>query len=323
MNDRLFSFVQSPETFFVEEELPYPLSGHGSFCFAFFEKTDMSTIQLKRAVSEQAGIPMKWIKHAGLKDRLSTSRQYLCWEKKRQRTALRDGHHYRVLNETEHDRALHTGQVARNHFRLQLNINSESNESAIRNLFPERIPNFFGPQRFAGMDPEHPSWPEKKDRFLVSQFQASIFNLYLRKRFLTHSFEIFPEDLFTRSNGGRVFRVEDLNEFKEDEPDRPIAIPTGPLPGYKIKSSEHTLEKTFFKDLDLNLQDFRVFGKIALGTRRPLWVFPELEQVSCGNSTASLSFSLPGGSYATVLLSFMLNARFMTDAMNLWPRFDS
>jgi tRNA pseudouridine13 synthase len=323
MNEPLFSFVQSPETFFVEEELPYPLSGHGDFCFALFEKMDMSTIQLKRSVSEQAGIPMKYIKHAGLKDRLSTSRQYLCWEKKRQRTALRDGHHYRILNETLHDRALHTGQVAKNHFRLQLKLNRACDENEIRDLVPDRIPNFFGPQRFSGIDPENPAWPERKDRFLVSQFQASIFNLYLRKRFLAHGFDVFPEDLFTRSHGGRVFRVEDLNDFKDDDPGRPVAIPTGPLPGYKIKSSEHTLEKTFLIDLKLNLQDFRVFGKIALGTRRPLWVFPELEQVTCGNSTAALSFSLPGGSYATVFLSYMLNPEFMADSVNLWPRFDA
>ena len=319
----LFKFTQSPETFFVDEELPYPLTGEGSFLFAKFEKSDMSTQQLVRRVSEISGVPLKHIRHAGLKDRLSTSRQWLCWEKKFQKQPFTQNTGLKILEETLHSQVLRTGQVARNFFKITVECDPGM-EDRINAAFPEKFPNFFGPQRFANCNAEQLAWPNRKDRFLISQYQSGLFNLYLASRLKTAGFDNYPKDLFTRTNGRRVFEVDKLDELESELTlANSPAIPTGPIPGYKFPHSSHPLEQEFLKTNCPDLEKFRQFGKIAMGARRPLWVFPELEEIRSDGPQIQLSFWLPSGSYATVLLLFMLDSEFYLNPVKEWARFDS
>ncbi len=318
MSEPLFHFTQTPETFLVEEELLYPISGTGAFRFCMIEKRGLSTVQLKKKVSEQTGVPLRWIKHAGLKDRMATARQWLAWPKSRERHAPESGDQYHILLQTAHHRTLHIGHVAQNHFSLL--VQHGQNTPLCENL-ARVFPNFYGTQRFANYDPDQPLWPERKNAFLVSQYQAALFNLYLRERWKQSRLTLHEGDLFTRTNGKRVFKVQSTDELKSDLSTQP-ALPTGPLPGYKMIQAETEFELRFLQRHCPDLERFRQFGKIAKGARRPLWVSANnLKIQSIDTRTSKLAFSLPSGSYATIYISYLCNSSFYEKPQLDWPQY--
>ena len=262
---------------------------------------------------------MKVIRHAGLKDRLSTSRQWLCWPKAKQRDELTVTEEFKVIESVSHDRILSLGHVAMNHFRIIL---SHPEGQEMEEAVPECFPNFYGTQRFGNFDADQPVWPERKDRFLISQYQAALFNLFLAGRLKKIHWALCDGDLFTRTNGRRVFRVQTLDELEGEKTVSP-AIPTGPILGYKMPKSSNTFEVDFMESRGIDPERFREFGKMAMGGRRPLWVYPQNMRVEKnGLETSILSFSLPSGSYATILLQTMLDPEFYLTDHKHWVCFD-
>ena len=67
-------------------------------------------------------------------------------------------------------------------------------------------------------------------------------------------------------------------------------------------------EEAALASMELTLADFARLGKLAQGTRRPLLVHPADASASpCEDPDAlRLRFSLPSGSYATVLLGELM-----------------
>jgi len=150
--------------------------------------------------------------------------------------------------------------------------------------------------------------------------QAWYFNLYLKERLMDCGFECSADDLFTRTNGSRVFQVENLKEL--DLTGRSQAFPTGPIPGYKMGKRLPAREKRFFGVQALDLEDFRRYGKIALGARRPLWVAPVWHGCVVKESELQLQFELPAGSYATILLAFLEDPQFYEKEMTSWTMYE-
>jgi len=103
---------------------------------------------------------------------------------------------------------------------------------------------------------------------------------------------------------------------REPEVDQPRVergeiVPTGPIFGWKMQRPEGDVdaaEQAMLTAEGLSLDSFRRLGSIAEGTRRPLAV-PVMDATwSLDGSTVELAFTLPAGSYATVLLDDVMKS---------------
>lgn len=323
----MLHFHQTETTFFVKEELLYPPEGHGPFVFACFRKRAQSTQRLKQKLSEITGVPLAHIGHAGLKDHLSTSEQWLSWPADRQRQAPpQRGEGFEIIRISRGTQSLKPGLVAANHFRLILK-SGDPQADAGRLTATTRFPNFFGPQRFGSaarrLDRNH-FWPQSnrkqskgKRAMAVSVAQAYLFNQYLQRR-LDH-FQLGQDELWQKRGAKRFFQ-EPLDAVMRQRFETGDVSPSGPMYGYKVQLTQAEID--FLAEFGKTSEDFRTFGKIALGTRRALFVEAENVAVTCDGPHLAWQFSLPSGAYATVYLACLLQKTRLTAPIDQWPNYN-
>ena len=103
---------------------------------------------------------------------------------------------------------------------------------------------------------------------------------------------------------GAVFSVEDP-EAEQARADQLEISPSGPLFGYKLTvagGAPGEMERAVLAEERLELESFRLPGMRLKGARRPLRV-PLGEARAWLDDGLMLSFSLPPGCYATVVLA--------------------
>ena len=207
------------------------------------------------------------------------------------------------------------------------------------------IPNYFGYQRFGKdkdnfnigqeiLEGKRKERNKKMRNFFISAYQSHLFNLWLSKRVevsklfdsfsekelfellnlpketikqiksTPNYFKLLPGDRISHYPYGRVFLCEDIVEesqrfFKKD------TTVTGLLVGKKTPLAEG-IAGNYEKDITKEAQNFT--DKIN-GARRFAWIFPEELKTTYIEEKAhlELSFILPKGSYATVLLEELLH----------------
>ena len=147
------------------------------------------------------------------------------------------------------------------------------------------------------------SIPRKTRKFYVSAYQASLFN-----RILVHRLEtlgcLLEGDLAWLHAKGAVFLVHDPS-VEQPRADRMEISPSGPLYGYKLTEAQGEpgrLERRVLEEEELDLEAFRAKECRSQGARRPLR-FPLHEAKLWYDEGVMLSFSLPPGCYATVVLA--------------------
>ncbi|WP_417788437.1 tRNA pseudouridine(13) synthase TruD [Stutzerimonas xanthomarina] len=64
------------EDFQVDEVLDIPLSGEGEHLWLWVEKRNLNTEEAAKRIARAAGVPLKMISYAGLKDRQALTRQW-------------------------------------------------------------------------------------------------------------------------------------------------------------------------------------------------------------------------------------------------------
>ncbi len=145
-------------------------------------------------------------------------------------------------------------------------------------------------------------------KFFLNAYQSYLFNLVLARR-MPDIDRLVTGDLAWRHERGSVFKVEDVDA----EAPRAAAFeisPTGPIFGVKMTRAEGQPGKTEQAILDaekLRLEDFRGLKRMKLhGSRRPLRYQAEDLNIDAGADEfgpfVSLSFKLPAGCYATMIL---------------------
>jgi len=141
-------------------------------------------------------------------------------------------------------------------------------------------------------------------RFYLSAFQSDLFNQYLAQR-MDRIDQLENGEIATLHRNGASFLVEDA--LKEADRVAGFEIsPSGPLFGAKMLQAQGAcglLEQELLQKAGLRLDEIRgIFGIALKGARRPLRI-PlgdyDIEEIDRG---LLLSFFLPHGSYATVLL---------------------
>jgi tRNA pseudouridine13 synthase len=317
-----------PEDFEVEELPAYEPCGSGDHLFLWVEKRDMGAEYFARQVARRLGLPNGEVGTAGLKDRRAVTRQWVSVPAVAEaRLPDLEGDGVRVLRVGRHGNKLRPGHLHGNRFRVLIRgadpAAAPHADTVLARLHAEGLPNFYGPQRF-GRDGEtltlgvallRGERTKVRSPFLkkltLSAAQSWLFNECLARR-LTDGLlrTVLPGDVMAKRPAGGMFVAEDVAaeqaRFEAGE-----TVPTGPIFGRKTfpaAGEAARREAQVLADAALPPDAFRRFGKLLQGTRRHDLAFPADLSAAWEPDGLRLSFTLPAGSYATVLLREVMKA---------------
>ena len=335
-----FHFRQNANDFVVKEIPLYEFSGEGEHLVLHVRKKNLSTFEMVGAIARYLGIKQKEIGYAGLKDKHALTYQYISVPKRYEEQM--DGFEHpniKILEKRYHNNKIRMGHLKGNRFFIRVKKVSPTAalkiKEALGKIEAMGMPNFFGYQRFGNDGNNHIAGEkiakgEKKERnpklkrLLISAYQSHLFNLWLSKRIeisklaesfsvhelepllnlprneleklkkQRHIFKLLSGDIMQHYPYGRLFEFDGDEEDAKRFVERRIA-PTGLLSGKRAKlAGEYAwlIEKEFVDEI------------AADGQRRYAWVYPEDIEGRFVEEEAwfEFNFSLPKGSYATVLL---------------------
>ena len=152
--------------------------------------------------------------------------------------------------------------------------------------------------------------PHRLRKLFLSAYQSYLFNCILEKR-SPHLGKLLEGDLAVKHSNGAPFLVTDAS-IEQHRADAFEISPSGPIFGYKMRLPANdvlTLETSVLTDEGVRPEKFRKVVGIRLpGARRPLRMPITCHEVSVvGHGGIRLSFTLPAGGYATVVLEEVLS----------------
>ncbi len=314
-----------PEDFEVEEIPAYQPSGEGEHLYLWIEKRDMGAEYFTRQVARRLDLAPGEVGTAGLKDRHAVTRQFVSVPARAEPNLKGlEGEGIRLLSVSRHGNKLRPGHLHGNRFRVLLRgVEPGATERLpplLDILREEGWPNYYGPQRFGrdgetvklGLDllrSHSDSAPRVRNPFLrklaLSAAQSAVFNYYLARRFEDGFLRrVLPGDVMAKWPFGGMFVAEDVAleqarfQARETVPAGPIVgRKTFPAAGEAARREEAALAESGIAPLAL-----RRFGKLLTGTRRHNLIYAPDLSADVEPDGVRLTFSLPAGSYATVLL---------------------
>ena len=153
--------------------------------------------------------------------------------------------------------------------------------------------------------------PYRLRKLYLSAYQAYLFNHILEKR-LPYLDKLLEGDIAVKHDNGAPFLVVDATA-EQSRADVFEISPSGPIFGYKMRlptGDALALETSLLADEGVRFEAFRKVVGIRLpGTRRPLRMPMQLHEVSAVvGEGVRLSFTLPAGGYATVVLEELMSS---------------
>lgn len=310
-----------PEDFEVEEIPAYPPSGEGEFLYLWIEKRDMGAQFFTGHVGRRLDIPNSEIGTAGLKDRRAVTRQWVSAPLRAEPNLPKlDGEGVKLLDVKRHSNKLRPGHLHGNRFRILIRDASDTHLSPLLERLREHgLPNFYGAQRFGrdgdtlqiGLDMllKTPGARPVRNPFLkklsLSAVQSALFNAYLARRMADGlDAKVLPGDVMGKLPFGGIFTAEDV-VAEQARFDRREIVTQGPIFGTKMfpaKDEAAAREATLLEGFGFSRATFAGFGKLVLGTRRHNRIYLDDLVHEPAPEGVRLSFTLPAGSYATVLL---------------------
>ncbi len=341
-----FDFTQTPYSFKVVEKIKLKPQKRGHYKLIEVTKKGKSTIELVEYLSSIFKIDLKEIGYAGLKDKNATTIQFLTLPKEVKIDKFKNSEEVNLKEIGLVSKALKIGDLTGNTFTIILkNINDSEYQKfqrAINKISKIGFANFFGYQRFGKENQEAIKKGKKiaysgkrvknqRGKILVAAYQSKIFNDWLNRRleisnlicqdkkddFLKQLsptlfktiqqsktiFKLLPGDLgYIFKNGRKNFlNVNDIERFSNSFINKEFH-PTGVLYGSNVRLSSSIAKLIESEFIDYNFDALR-------GARRDAWVWPKNLKYwyESKNKSIKLTFSLPPGSYATVLLEELAN----------------
>ena len=310
------------EDFEVEEVPSYEPSGAGDHLFLWVEKRGMAPEYFARQIAQRLGLHPGDVGTAGLKDRHALTRQWVSVPKEAEPNVGKiDGNGVRVLKTGRHTNKLKAGHLHGNRFRILVrDVEPAAGERLgplLDRLRQRGLPNFYGPQRF-GRDGStvELGWqclagkaPRRLRpflfRFALSAVQSLLFNDYLGRRLQDGLFRtVLDGDVMAKWPAGGMFVTRD-SPAEQARFDVKEIVTAGPMFGKKTYPAEGTAaarEADVLRAHELTLNSFGGFGKLVLGTRRHNLVYLDDLTAAWEPDGLRLGFTLPAGSYATILL---------------------
>jgi tRNA pseudouridine13 synthase len=313
----------TPDDFFVEELPGFEPSGAGEHLLLTIEKRGMNTVLAAKRLAQWARVREMSVSYAGLKDRHAVTRQRFSVhlpKKVAPDIAALESDELRVLEHTWHSRKLPRGALAGNRFVLVLRDVEGDREAIGRRLqsITERgVPNYFGEQRFgrAGDNVAQAlamfagrRMRREERTLLLSAARSELFNRVLAARVRAGNWDSALEgEVWSLAGSRSVFGPEPFT----DELARRLAEfdihPSGPLWGRGELRSRAAVAELEMEALATDDALALRAGLESAGLeqeRRALRLRPaDLCWQWLDDSSLQLSFSLPPGTYATVVLA--------------------
>lgn len=309
------------EDFQVDEVLDIPLSGQGEHLWLWVEKRDLNTEEAARRLARAAGVPVRSISYAGLKDRQALTRQWFSLHlpgKADPDLARAQDDTLRILKQVRHQRKLQRGAHSANGFTLRLTAlaaDRQALDARLEQLKQQGVPNYFGTQRFGhggGNVHDAQGWaarralPEQRNvrSRLLSAARSYVFNQVLAARVADGSWQ--------RAQVGDLLAFTDSRSFfqagEQECCDPRLSIldlhPTGPLWGQgpsPAADATCALETAIGERhaalcqwlADAGMDHERRILRLPIGGLT--WHYPEPDILQ-------LEFVLPAGCFATVVV---------------------
>ncbi|MEL7369089.1 MAG: tRNA pseudouridine(13) synthase TruD [Myxococcota bacterium] len=313
--------LSNPQDFIVDERLPYPLSGDGAHLYVRIEKRGVDTLSVVRCIAENTGIKSEDIGVAGLKDRWSIAQQWLSMPDAvglESTLARLENETFRIVETTRHVNKLRRGHVAANRFIIRLSAvpvgGLERARATLELLKQVGLPNAFGRQRFGrfGDNPRRglallrgrKRRRGRLDALMLSSVQSMVFNRVLATRLSTDQLGVaLVGDVMQKHDSHGLFEVIDA-QAEQARVDQLAISATGPIIGKRMRQptgAPGQAEADALIACGLSEADTARFGR---GTRRPLRIpcDPQASVRAVDTTELEVTFELPSGSYATVLL---------------------
>ncbi len=143
-----------PEHFRVTEVLDIELSGAGEHLWLLIEKRGLNTEEVARRLARSAGVSLRDVSYAGLKDRQAVTRQWFSLHLPGRADPDLSGlwgDQLRCIESLRHQRKLQRGAHSANRFEIlltALRVDRPELDVVLNQLAAHGAPNYFGPQRF-------------------------------------------------------------------------------------------------------------------------------------------------------------------------------
>ena len=336
-----FVFNKNSDNFFVEEIPLYPFAHTGEWLMLKVRKKNVTTPEMINRIAKFLNISKNMIGYAGLKDKDGLTIQWISIPRKYRKeiNEFKDKE-IKILEQDLHRNKLKIGHLKGNRFFVRFKKVTPTTAkilfSVLKDMKKYGIPNFYGEQRFGKfgnnfeegkkiVEGEKFVKNKRLNKLLISAYQSKLFNDWLSERIKLssifelsekelkslgyekelikfvknqkHPFKLLPGDVMSHYPFGKLFYLEN------DESERFLKkeiTPTGLLPGKKALRA-----KDFARKIEERFDEFIP----ANGDRRMAWIFPEILEKNYNKDRAwfELSFILPKGSYATVLIELLKN----------------
>jgi tRNA pseudouridine13 synthase len=203
----LYQLKSQPSDFIVEELLPALPSGKGDVFFVYFEKTNLTTMEVLDHLQRQLSLPREDLGIAGLKDKAGITRQWISiFHSALDRARGRDrflsalSEVVKVVQTTRGEKPLRVGTNSGNKFSIRLRATQPVSleqknliEQHIEKIQEKGFPNCFGSQRFGK---KNKNFTEAKEfftnppidentyqlRFMLQAYASMYFNEYVMQR---------------------------------------------------------------------------------------------------------------------------------------------
>jgi tRNA pseudouridine13 synthase len=310
----------TPEDFQVEEILGYAPEGAGEHALLWVEKRGANTDWVARELARFAGVPPLDVGYAGLKDRHAVTRQAFTVQlagKPDPDWSTFPHDEVKVLAATRHTRKLKRGALRGNRFVLVLREvrgDRAQAEQALAAIAARGVPNYFGEQRF-GREGGNVAQARAmfagrrvdraKRSILLSAARSQIFNAVLAARVERGAWDTpLDGEIWSLAGSRSWFGPEPFGEALAERLARGDIHPSGPLWGQgepPVAGEAGALERgvaAAYADLAEGLAAARMEQE-----RRPLRLLPkDLQWRWLADDALELSFELPAGAYATVVM---------------------
>lgn len=322
------------EDFQVDEVLDIPLSGTGEHLWLWVEKRMLNTEEAARRLAKAAGVSLRQISYAGLKDRQALTRQWFSIHlpgKSDPQFSAAEGEDLRILDIQRHSRKLQRGAHSANGFTIRLTdlkADRAALEQRLQTIAAQGVPNYFGLQRFGengnnvlgaleyAQRNELPVQRNLRSR-LLSTGRSTVFNRVLAQRVQNKTWNVAQVGDVLAFTGSRSFFVAGPDECLDPRLAELDVHPTGPLWGdgelvgqAQTQHDELAIAATCPELCAwlarANLQHERRI--LRLPVRDLAWEFP-------ADDCLQVQFILPPGCYATVVLREIVELLSVTEAV--------
>lgn len=310
----------APEDFQVEEILGYEPDGAGEHVMLWVQKRGINTDWLARELARFAGVAPLAVGYAGLKDRHALTRQFFTVQ-----LAGRSDPDWsrfpdpdvQVLSARRHSRKLKRGALRGNRFVLTLREargDRHAAEQVLEQLRDRGVPNYFGEQRFGR---EGGNLAQARSMFggrrvdrqrrslLLSAARSHIFNVVLAARVEQRAWDLpLDGEIWSLAGSRSWFGPELFDDKLRERLARGDIHPSGPLWGRGAPPTRDAAAR--IEEVAAAANNDLAAGVVGAGMdqdRRALRLLPgSLEWRWVEPDALELSFELPAGAYATVVV---------------------